>query len=627
MYKTKAVRPKETDIVFTILVNLLQDYRDRMSTYTVKEFELDCATLKRRLHSEGLSFATRTLPSLSKGLLSYLENGKSNYIGFSVCKYGYPKLFKAIFRLIYVDKHVDSIALIYQIGEAFKKLKGPFRVKELLTQIHEFVATDQSLPDIDNFDPLLRLGRLYVNKIFGSDDEEVFNYFKPKPGPGATNIPFHVTDRYKPYTWFETVHDVFDPCSWHCASYYVSSWDRAHFVNLLKNKVSYPTSRFKFVPKKVGTARGICIEHNEVQWLQQGVCYYLVNKIERHPFTRGFVNFKRQDINSNLALSSSRTRKYATLDMKDGSNRISRTLVDSLFRDLPNLRSALMALSTPEIDFHKSFDPGRDRQMQNVLKSIPPLRTKMFAPMGSALCFPIMSLVHFVLIKAALFLYKNDPWAPVFIYGDDIIVNSENADVIFDVLPKYGMKFNTDKSYFRGHFRESCGTHAYKGINITPRYIKYLPVSDLDPKALQSVIQNECEFFEKGFTRTAECIRKQTKQALPYISPKTNLVGWKRSDPMLRTPFYRFAKKVRYVTDLQKFEYRVKTFKVEKEGSNCGMKSNLCTVLTKRQIKNLKTAKFWDEHSAYLRALLQRPEGHEHDWDNTGIIKYHYGWV
>lgn len=95
-----------------------------------------------------------------------------------------------------------------------------------------------------------------------------------------------------------------------------------------------------------------------------------------------------------------------------------------------------------------------------------------FAPMGSALCFPIQTLIFSCVIEVAArraraaTSFHNDVWR---VFGDDIIV----PDVLFrdvaEMLSELGFVLNRAKSFaFPARFRESCGGEGYDGINVSP---------------------------------------------------------------------------------------------------------------------------------------------------------------
>jgi hypothetical protein len=106
--------------------------------------------------------------------------------------------------------------------------------------------------------------------------------------------------------------------------------------------------------------------------------------------------------------------------------------------------------------------------------------------MGSALCFPVESIVFWALAVATCYEYLNsggydagDPRKEIYTFGDDIIVPQEYASVVMDQLERFWLIFNKEKSFVRGPFRESCGCDAFLGTDVTPIKIKTLQPQEL----------------------------------------------------------------------------------------------------------------------------------------------------
>lgn len=547
------------------VVSLLLDGINRFSfTRTADSPIRDVSTIDRRLTSEGIGFITGVLPKLFQSLLDYIEHGVSDYPGFKKAKgRAYPAFMQQYFSRIYDVKTCETdralyIDHVYQVCVAFKKLKGPYRNGVLRKQLADFVETDIELRYIDFLsDAKIRVicdrAERTIFSIFKNMDvEEQHRKFVPRPGPGATNTNVEKHMRFRPHVLYTQLNDVFPYEDW----FYSHPWDIVAEVH--KHPFRLPvgkmlSSRFKFVPKTFSKPRGICIEQLETQYLQQAVKKYLYEVIEAHPLTRGKVNFASQKINGDLALKSSIDRLLATLDMKEASDRIVRRLVRYLFKRVPELQEMLMALSTRFIELPDEI---------NFIKDFP---TAKFAPMGSALCFPIMAIVHFVLLRAICQEEGYHKEADsIYVYGDDIILPSVCVEAVYNYLPKFGMKFNTEKSYHKSSFRESCGTHAYNGINITPVYFKNTPNTNMDVSTFVSCLRTEGQLYKKGYYRTAKLMRDELRKfntfgfQLPMVRPNCPIPGFIRdtgdllSGRSLRT-------KSKWCSETQSWLYRVRT--------------------------------------------------------------------
>lgn len=221
-------------------------------------------------------------------------------------------------------------------------------------------------------------------------------------------------------------------------------------------------ARGVFVPKDYRGPRLISCEPATSMYFQQGLMTRLVTSLEGARPTKGFVNFTKQNINQELAREGSRTRMLATLDLKDASDRLSWDLIVLLWPE-----HWVKALSAVRSKVTEIIVPG-----QGTVKV--PLRKH--APMGSATCFPVMALTIWALIKTAHF--SAGP-SKAWIYGDDIIVASKDAELVCDLLESVGLLVNRSKS-FSGPtpFRESCGKEYWDNSDVTPVYCRYNPSTD-----------------------------------------------------------------------------------------------------------------------------------------------------
>jgi hypothetical protein len=595
---------KEHDIVCSYLNGILLDCYNTNPLYGTADYQRDCSTLTRRYTHEGLSFATKTLPDLFEYLLIYLETGISVYPGFKK-KRGrtYPvflqQLVAPIYECPYSADTVMCMQQLYQLCAAFKKLKGPYRQSVLDEQLVDFVNVDSELRylELDNeaLRPILSHAKRTITAVLeGLDpfDPDQSEMFLPRPGPGATNTPTKAHTRFQPHVKYTKLQEVFKYDDWFYTPYYPPRggkrlrsganlsydslgsqsfskgasesdfvlqrpWDlRVGRPSRPEPKLEFePTSRLKFVPKTFSKARGICIEQLETQYLQQGIKNALYYRIEHHPLTKGRVNFTDQSINGRLALYASSNRKLATIDMSSASDRISRKLVKYLFSGNEPMLDALLALSTETIE------------LPDTISFITDFPCAKFAPMGSALCFPVMALVHFALIKAILVLSttSRDNLSHLYIYGDDIIVPTECVQAVYDWLPMFGMKLNTGKSFHRSLFRESCGVHAYNGVDITPVRFKSVVKDPPRYNELISALKNEQALFYKGFKETARLIRQQIYKVsgfrasqFPVVSPKSPILGWIREDGDAPRTRYSQVPRRRWNADTHQLEFRVR---------------------------------------------------------------------
>jgi hypothetical protein len=214
------------------------------------------------------------------------------------------------------------------------------------------------------------------------------------------------------------------------------------------------------VPKDSRGPRVISCEPLENQWLQQGIMRKLVSWIERHPLTRNDIRFTDQEPNRMAAIAGSYHGQLATLDLKEASDRVSVWLVEQLFPE--PLLGALLAT----------------RSLATRLPDGEVLPLAKFAPMGSACCFPVLATCVWALLRAGS---AGADGKTVFVYGDDVIVETAEAEHAIEQLETFGLHVNRDKSCTSGLFRESCGMDAYNGVNVTP--VRFRTVWSSEPAA------------------------------------------------------------------------------------------------------------------------------------------------
>lgn len=440
------------------------------------DFKRDVVTLRRRTHAEGLGFLTKTLPSLGKDIVHALRGGRLTAPQFScVCGTAIPHFLKGLLSRIFhsdgtVRDNADVCAITdcYQFCMIFYKLEVPYDPKIQGKILSKFAKVDASLPDdfshLGDVDTRLEPNVLAVAKqlvtdiVSGLDPQDI----TPRHGPGAvaTGEKPHQKMHFKRI--YDSVEEVY-PAHQH---YFL---DERHLFDLWDEQywsldhIAEPVAKVVLVPKDSRGPRLISAEPLELQFLQQGLGRKLVQRIERHPFTRGHVNFRDQSVNRNLALLGSVAGEWSTLDLKDASDRVSLALVKELFGGT-GLLPSLLAL----------------RSKSTILPDGKVVRMRKYAPMGSALCFPVEALCFWALAVACIHIgggvALRRAIKSVYVYGDDIIVRRGDESHIFEFFPFFALRVNKDKCCFTGLFRESCGCDAYRGQIVTPIKVKRLPL-------------------------------------------------------------------------------------------------------------------------------------------------------
>jgi hypothetical protein len=300
------------------------------------------------------------------------------------------------------------------------------------------------------------------------------------------------------------------------------------------------------------------MEPLEYMWLQQGLGSSLMFWLEKvSSLTKGRINFTTQEVNQRLALESSFDGKFATLDMKDASDRVSVMLIKRMFRYQPRLLRKLLALRTPS----------------TLLPTGSELSLHKYAGMGSALCFPVESLVFWALSVVAVAMSAR-PGLPdlkeaarsVYVFGDDIIVPSKYADAVSSRLESVGLVVNRAKSYDKGMFRESCGVDAFFGEDVTPtRFRKLFPASRTDGTGFESWVSYANSFSQRGYHLLSKTIGSELEKLfgpIPYGTRTTSFPCWIVNDPV-EAEFLNMGARFRWRVskDYQRLEFLVKFIK------------------------------------------------------------------
>jgi hypothetical protein len=482
---------------------------------------LDLLKIEKRLRCEGFEFFTHSLPAFGKAFDKALSSSEPLTIpGFKkIPGTQLPMLFGWLIQRVFTgcgfvrrDADIQALKHTRQLVYFVYKLELPYETTTNEKVIESFIQIQDELRsfEICARDPIIRKARTFVCRIFdGFNPRDII----PRHGPGAVSTGeevgtkcefrrlFKSTEEYYPFTGYNTLG----------GSHLV---DRLQWLGSLEEHET-GTAKVVLVPKDSRGPRLISMEPLELQWLQQGQLQAIVPWLEKCRLTRGHVNFTDQSINRRLALVGSLTSEWATLDMKDASDRVSLKLVEELFSGT-ELLAALKATRSS----HTCLPDGRK------------VRLSSFAPMGSAVCFPIEAVCFYALSCAALVcegLTWQEAMSSIFVYGDDIIVKQGYYTVLLRQLPKFGLKFNLGKCCVAGFFRESCGCDAFRGIDVTPIKLKTTWSHRRCRSAgeLLSYVEASNRLFEQGYSNTAELIMEMVTSKygqLPYV-PDQRLSG------------------------------------------------------------------------------------------------------
>jgi hypothetical protein len=461
----------------------------------------DILTFRNRVRQEGIGFLTKTMPLLGKSLDSYLASGQApTFEGFALDRNGIPKFLGSLISLVYPTvKSVSALRHLRQVLYLFYKLELPFKPHQVDEFAKRFIETDESLPtSLIRADPVLDCASDLIARVCHTLRKEDI---LPKHGPGS------VAEGVRGYRKMENLHFI-DSCEtefpffeW-CVPSLSAVCDNYRTLSA-RPQAADGTAKVLFVPKDSRGPRVISCEPVTLQYLQQGIMAQLVSRLESCPLTKGRVNFRDQTVNQRYAYLGSLPyykdgRGYwVTLDMKDASDRVSVALVKRLFSKTHILPWLLSTRSKAT-----RLPDGTVREL------------KKFAPMGSAVCFPVEALIFWALAVAVLVHHVGLPLTEalplVKVYGDDIICRSEDYAALLQYFPYVGLKFNDSKCCITGLFRESCGLDVYNGVQVTPIKIRTLvPSSKKHSDKIESWAAYQRSLFLNGYHGSAEVIQRR----------------------------------------------------------------------------------------------------------------------
>lgn len=495
---------KSLDSCLTIIAALLRDVsQTHPEAFNTHAADQTFCKVRKRCASEGIFFLTKTLPRLGKAFdkaLSGCHPLNSTELRFERSEAGsqLPRFLGELIGKVLLPNGVlkpeldvssncatatessesayaaSVVRSIRNVLFVFYKLNIPYDESQEQQVLEKFERTDRELIETDrqlqtissNVDRSIaertprrchpkgsqfvsvvtREARILLSNLLASFDPYDI---RPRHGPGVVSTRERLWDKYLWRNVDKKITNVY-PLD---AYFYASPGhvcDSLHSLVAMSDK-SHP-ARVLLVPKDSRGPRLISCEPVDKQWIQQGLGRALVKLVEQHPLTKENVRFTDQSANRNVALMSSRDGRYATLDLNEASDRVSSVLVRLLFPEwfIPFLEAC--------------------RSDETRLPCGRIVKLNKFAPMGSALCFPVLALVVWSILSAG----APDEYTRnrILVYGDDVIVPGDYAETSIELLESFGLKINRDKSCTKGSLRESCGMDAFKGVCVTPLRIR-----------------------------------------------------------------------------------------------------------------------------------------------------------
>lgn len=532
--------------------------------------DLDSSTVRyclNRLKSEGLKFWTVTLPRLAKCVLYSIEKG---YFTFRLSdrdddlltdfawKGRSLRYFRSLLAKIFDLKSgillespcASALCNIRQIVEYVYKLATSFdeqtksNYEEQYEQTQRDVAT--SARDHTFEQDIRRNAETYYPELFRVQPHEILAY-GPRNGSGSFSVQSTLQSlAYRClgvpfYEWRVMPSAAVGLCDHAFKGFtgYFKPYPGYKFRGPSDRKTVSEgrTAKVLFVPKDSRGPRVISKEPFHIIRAQLAFLSWSYSVVEK--ITHNRVNFLDQGINRALALEGSITRKWATLDLKEASDRVSFARCLRIFRNSPGISYYLKHCRSTTYQLPLSGRKGR-----------------MFAlaGMGSGLTFSIMSMLCHLAIVTLVSKTRRLPFKEVaksvYVYGDDIIVPVEWYDIADQALTRVGLKVNKTKSFVHGPFRESCGGDYLQGKEVSPVRLKLqncgLPhVNDMknlkltssqcrDPKGLLlrdnlivALVSHAKELRKSSRIHTAQYIERIVSMSIPmpYVGEGSAVLG------------------------------------------------------------------------------------------------------
>lgn len=537
----------------------------------VKGLDRDIITIEKRFENEGYGFLTVALPALGAALVIGLSTGKFTCpIGLKRSKgVAIPRLFSGMLCKVFdpltgllvetpdlgVIKGLRNLCMLY------KKTQLSPENEELLHKkaVSEFYQCDGTASRVlipDRHDHLIgRVCKLILNNLNSKDVSDA----RYRHGPGAVREGYKSNEKYA--ALFELIR-VDDPQLWPFLPTGVGAWEfrlreaggseifadvqfreesapqdlscallangkpvSAAGIESLSIRASRSTAKLISVPKNSTSRRTITVEPMAGQFIQQGLNAILRDSINECSVLSNCLALTDQSKNQKLALEGSQYDNWATIDLKSASDLLSVTLVKSVFRHHAQFLEHMM-------DCRSTYVECKDRTL---------LRLGKFAGMGNALTFPVQSICFAVVCIAAIL--DNQGVTPSYwnvrrasrclrVYGDDIIISRKHAHQCVTWLEAVGLKVNRNKSFLTGNFKESCGVEAFRGVDITPLYIKHRPDHDTkaEPSAIAGFVSLSNSMWMEGLYASSAWLKngveKSLGRTLPLVSRDSGALGW-----------------------------------------------------------------------------------------------------
>lgn len=329
---------------------------------------------------------------------------------------------KGAYGFSFFEADPIALAYVHQVAKILYKYHGEARRKTDFQAVKSRLRQPRPI-HLSHWE--LEAMRRALSALEPPHPDDVIGRF----GPGSTADGFTPYDRWRRIGNIPDISPSFYRCS--CRDTWCpSGYD---FTGV---------TRITEVPKSIKCNRIVSSEPAMRMYAQLGLADYIDPRL--HSLFYGHVSLHDQ--------IAHRNRLYAensvTIDLSDASDYVSKDLVASV---LPQLWPFLAKVRSN----FALFPDGEEV----------PLGT--FAPMGSGLCFVVMTAVLLALLSVGC--GSQQQWST---YGDDIIIPREADPYVRYLLNAAGLVVNNNKSCSTGWYKEACGLELFKGFDLTPFYVR-----------------------------------------------------------------------------------------------------------------------------------------------------------
>lgn len=521
-------------------------------------FDRDYSRLSQLCQTRGLGTLALDLPVLSDFLREGLEAGRlpdrPNPFGWKSKRTRVPRLFAGLWMRVFdshgvlrPDADIDAVAFLDQLSTIAKKVRVPcsqrrnyvamkgyvdvesqarspslnwqgdhLGLEEEISAVHLVDFVEKSLPLLESSRShrivhLLAKCQHVADTIVGSMLKfdpiiwsdilmEYEGVTGLRHGTGAVARKETRQDKSDFQTWPRKLEGVFP----------FELFGKCPNDTRQITRMEYP-SKLHLVPKTLKGPRIIAAEPVEHQWCQQLILNFLVFEFDRL-FNGRFIDLFDQGKSGAMALRASRDKSLATVDLSDASDRLTCAVVERMLRkNIPLLR-ALHAVRTRFVCL--------DEKQRHFLAF------KKYASQGTGTTFPVQSLV-FLIIAIAASIRGPINMASILrlrgtvrVYGDDIIIPTHGYEDLNMLMATLGLKVNEKKSFTNGFYRESCGTNAFRGYDVTP--VKPQVFSPDNPSDVVALVDESNNLFKKGYWHAANALLSNVPN---YAMRRLRIVG------------------------------------------------------------------------------------------------------